>query len=113
MRRISFALTQPQFLDGTKDVTRRMGWLFLKPGDRLRAVDKVMGFRKGERATVLGVIEVISVRREPLEFITADDVRREGFPDATPGWFVEMFCEAMRCDPSAEVTRIEFRKVER
>lgn len=113
MRRISFALTQPQFLDGTKDVTRRMGWLFLKPGDRLRAVDKVMGFRKGERATVLGVIEVISVRREPLEFITADDVRREGFPGRGRGWFVEMFCEAMRCDPSAEVTRIEFRRVER
>jgi hypothetical protein len=25
MRNISFALTAPQFLDGTKDVTRRMG----------------------------------------------------------------------------------------
>lgn len=26
MRLLSFALTTPQFLDGSKDVTRRMGW---------------------------------------------------------------------------------------
>ena len=35
-RNISFALTTPQFLDGSKDVTRRNGWLMLKTGDILR-----------------------------------------------------------------------------
>ena len=33
MRNISFSLTEEQFLNGSKDVTRRLGWLFLKPGD--------------------------------------------------------------------------------
>ena len=45
---ISFSLTTPQFRDGTKDVTRRLGWTFLKPGDRLCAVVKAMGLKKGE-----------------------------------------------------------------
>lgn len=112
MKRISFGMTIDQFNDGTKDVTRRMGWLSLAPGDRLRAVNKVMGFKKGERATILGEIEVVSVRRERLDTITADDVRREGFPDMTPDQFVAMFRKAMGCKPSDPVTRIEFRKLE-
>jgi hypothetical protein len=37
MRNMSFFLTTAQFLDGTKDVTRRKGWRFLKPGDRFMA----------------------------------------------------------------------------
>lgn len=37
-RNISFSLTEPQFLDGTKDVTRRMGWKSLQAGVELVAV---------------------------------------------------------------------------
>jgi len=112
MRSISFALTTRQFLDGTKDVTRRLGWKTLKAGDRLRAVEKAMGLKKGEHPVVLGVIEVVSVRREPLMTITTDDVVREGFPGLRPYEFVKMFMAHMGCRPDDDVTRIEFRKVQ-
>lgn len=44
-RNISFALTTPQFRARTKWVTRRLGWLFLKPGDTLMGVEKGMGLK--------------------------------------------------------------------
>ncbi len=113
MRSISFALTKAQFLDGTKDVTRRLGWATLKPGDRLRAVEKAMGLKKGEHPVVLGVIEVVLVRREPLWHITPEDVTREGFPGRGDEWFVGMFCEHMGCKRATAVTRIAFRKIAR
>lgn len=111
MRNISFSLTTAQFRDGTKDVTRRLGWAFLKAGDRLNAVVKAMGLKKGEHPESLGVIEVVSVRRERLVDIASGDCRREGFPELSPPDFVEMFCRHMRVEPTVEVTRIEFRKV--
>ena len=112
MRNMSFSLTTPQFLEGSKTVTRRLGWRFLKPGDRVRAVEKAQGLKRGERVKPLGVIEIVSVRDEPLDAIDADDCRREGFPDLSPGQFVEMFCGSMGCKPSSLVRRIEFRRVE-
>jgi len=111
MRRISFAKTREQFLDGSKDVTRRKGWLFLKPGDRLLAVSKCMGLKAGEKPEIYGPIEVVSVRRERLIKIDADDVRREGFHGKSPGWFVAMFCRSFGMGPHDEITRIEFRKI--
>lgn len=81
MKNISFSLTTEQFLNGTKTVTRRWGWKNLKPGTELRAVKRSMGLRRGEHPEVLGTIRVISVRRERLDDITLDDVRREGFPE--------------------------------
>lgn len=111
MRRMSFALTEQQLLDGSKTVTRRLGWAFLKAGDDLLAVRKCMGLKRGERQTVLANIRVVSVRRERLYNITRSDVAREGFPDMSPAAFVNMFCKAMGCKPSAFVTRIEFKQV--
>ena len=35
MKRISFSMTEPQFVDRTKTVTRRLGWRNLKPGEHL------------------------------------------------------------------------------
>lgn len=49
MRNISFAMTTEQFRRGEKDVTRRFGWWFLKPGDQLRVVEKTIGLKKGEK----------------------------------------------------------------
>lgn len=111
MRSISFALTTEQFLNGTKDVTRRLGWANLKPGTRLMGCRKCMGLKPGEALERLRVIEVVSVRREPLEDIGtyAADCRREGFPDLTPLEFVQMFCRHMQREPETIVTRIEFR----
>lgn len=111
MRHISFALTEKQFVAGTKTVTRRLGWRRLKPGDRLVAVRKSQGIPRGEHPVALGIIEVVSVRQEPLLRVTSEDVILEGFPEMAPWDFVRMFCEHMSCQPEAEVTRIEFRKV--
>ncbi len=113
MRNMSFALTTTQLLDGSKTVTRRLGWTGLKPGDTVRAVEKAMGLRKGEKLHVFGLIRALSVRREPLEAIDEADVVREGFPGMTPEEFVSMFTRAMGCGPSTEVTRIEFKLIER
>ncbi len=49
MRNMSFMLTTQQMQDRTKDVTRRVGWWFLKPGDVIMAVEKGMGLKKGEK----------------------------------------------------------------
>ena len=110
MRNISFSLTTPQFIDGTKDVTRRLGWLFLKAGDRLMACEQCQGIKAGGLVR-LGVIEVVSIRRGPLYHIKQDDCRREGFPDLSPEQFVDMFCEHMGCTIDKLVTRIEFKRL--
>lgn len=111
MRRISFALTTRQFLNGTKDVTRRLGWRNLRVGDHLMAVRKTQGLKRGEHQECLGEIIVVSVRREPLRCITQEDCGREGFPEMTPYLFKEMFCKAMHCTYDTEITRIEFRRL--
>jgi hypothetical protein len=121
-RNISFSLTTPQFLDGSKDVTRRMGWLKLRQGDFLCAVKKGMGLKPGEKVERLGMIRVASVRREPPRAMTDnldygfDETRREGFPDPSPNnWpsvFVDFFCRShSKCTPDSIVTRIEFERV--
>ncbi|WP_424974291.1 ASCH domain-containing protein [Dinoroseobacter sp. S124A] len=111
-RNISFAMTTEQVRNRTKDVTRRFGWWFLKPGDRLCGVKKSMGLRKGETIERLCMIEVISTRAEPLNQITQDDVVREGFPDWKPADFVRMLVDHYRIDPSKECNRIEFKYIE-
>lgn len=122
MRNISFALTTQQFLDGTKDVTRRMGWATLGPGQILCAVKKGMGLRPGEKIERLGKIGIISVRREPLSAMLTDldygffECIREGFPpphpNSWPSVFAEFFCASHKgCTPDSIVTRIEFRKI--
>ena len=107
---ISFALTTDQFLDGSKDVTRRMGWKKLKPGTRLCGVRQSQGLKRGQKVERLGMIRVISARRERLDAITPDDVRREGFPGWTPGQFIEFYCKTNGCTPATRITRIEFER---
>ncbi|MBI1383022.1 MAG: hypothetical protein GC161_18280 [Planctomycetaceae bacterium] len=68
-----------------------------------------MWLRKWESPRTLAMIRVVSVRRERLDAIDADDVVREGLPEATtPEAFVQRFCRAMKCRPDDLVTRIEF-----
>jgi len=115
MRLISFAMTKPQILAQTKTVTRRTGWATLRAGTLLQPVDRVMGFRAPQKPKHLGPpIRVVSVRRERLDAITAEDVEREGMPGVSPQEFVSVFCRAMRmrCLPSQIVTRIEFGYLE-
>lgn len=113
MRNMSFFLTTPQLLAGTKTVTRRLGWAFLKPGDRFCAVEKCQGLKAGEHVNRLAECEVVNVRRERLDAINQADVIAEGFPDLTPEAFVDLFCRANRCTAETDVTRIEFRKLQK
>lgn len=108
-RNMSFALTKEQFLSGEKDVTRRLGWLFLKPGDVVMAVEKGMGLKPGEKVKRLGQITVTSTRLEPLDAITQEDVIREGFPLFTPDDFVRFIVGHYKLKSrSATINRIEF-----
>lgn len=118
MKNISFQLTMPQIRARTKTVTRRMGWLKLKAGDFLCAVEKGQGIKKGEKINRLCTIKTVHVRREPLHWMTAGDSYgyleciKEGFPEMTPAEFVSMFCKSHKdCTPESEVTRIEFEYV--
>ncbi len=126
MRNISFSLTTPQFRSRTKTVTRRLGWLHLKAGDRLMGCEKCMGRKPGELLVRLGEIEVVSVLRERLLEMTrppshlpdkwsaygVEECAREGFPRMTPGEFVAFFCKSHAgCTPDTIVTRIEFKYV--
>lgn len=119
MRNMSFALTTEQIRAGTKTVTRRWGWKFLKPGDVIRPVRKAMGLRAGEKIEPLRApIRVTDVRFEPLRRMTDDveygieECRREGFGDhpsyCWPSEFVKFFCDTHGCGPGTLVTRIEF-----
>ena len=107
-RNISFAHTTPRFLARTKTVTRRNGWRFLKAGDVLMACRKIRGLKKGEELERLGLIRVVSVRTEPLDDMTAEDVVLEGYPEWTREQFIEHYCRINNCSPHVEVTRIEF-----
>jgi hypothetical protein len=108
---MSFSHTQDQFSDGSKDMTRRKGWANLKAGERFMAIVKGQGLKPGEKVQYLGECECVSNRREPLDAITADDCRREGFPKLTPWDFVLMFCGHMGGMPDQEISRIEFKIV--
>jgi hypothetical protein len=108
---MSFAITTEQYRNRTKDVTRRLGWEFVKVGEVLNGVEKCQGLKKGEKVVKLGQHRVVTRHREPLNAITADDVRREGFPGQSPEWFIEKFCKAnraKRCTPETIITRIEY-----
>jgi hypothetical protein len=109
-RLMSVALTEPQVRARTKTVTRRAGWLMLRAGDKLTLCPKVMGFRRGQHPERIVDVEIVSVRREPLNAITEADVIAEGFPEMTPGEFVSFFCGTHKgCTPDTDVTRIEWR----
>lgn len=123
---MSVSLTEQAVVERRKTVTRRLGWRFLKPGDRLTLCRKVMGRRRADGAVEplvrLADVVVVSVRRERLWDITDDDIAREGVDDpelfedvyvetglpTTSAW-VQWFCEQMDCRPDDEVTRIEWR----
>lgn len=112
---MSFMHTKAQVLDGSKTVTRRLGWWFLRGGEELRAVEKARGLRAQE-IRALRVIRVLEVRRERLDRMLREprygraECRLEGYPELTPAQFVQMFCDTHKgCTPATEVNRIHFR----
>lgn len=117
-RNMSFSLTTQQFRDRKKWVTRRLKWDNLASGDVLMGVEKAMGLKPGEKIVRLGLIQIVSVRREPLQLMIDDPIYgveeayKEGFPDLTGAQFVEMFCKHMKCEPSFAPNRIEYDYVD-
>jgi hypothetical protein len=109
-RNMSFSITTQQMYEGSKVVTRRLGWDNLKPGNVIYAVEKGMGLKKGEKVKKIGLIEIISVIREPLSRVTYAECVREGFPEMTPDEFIAMFCRANKCTPDTMVNRIAFMR---
>ena len=132
-RLMSVAFTEQAVRDRTKTVTRRKGWTFLKPGDRLTLCRKVMGRKKGEPLVRVAEVEVVSVRRESLGHLihphrspaegpyfdaapwhnpeyAADEMVREGFPGLSPTAFVRTyFVDEQGMGYHDDVTRIEWR----
>lgn len=116
-RLMSVAFTEDAVRERRKTVTRRKGWLFLKPGDRLTLCRKVMGRKPGEPLVRIADVEVVSVRREPLrDVVEPGELTKEGFPEwDTPddAWgafeFVQRYFTPQGIDPLDDVTRIEWR----
>lgn len=135
-RLMSVAMTADAVIARHKTVTRRKGWTFLKPGDRLTLCRKVRGRKPGEPLARLAEVEVVTAWREPLRTLTdfntwssdyfktperqprrplwvewvAGEVAREGFPGMDPAEFVRrFFIDAQGMSPDDDVTRIEWR----
>lgn len=114
-----FSLTAAQIDARTKTVTRRMGWLRLKEGDAVCAVERCMGLRKGQTVRRLAVLRIDSIVREPLQRMLEEpdygqqECLREGFGPGSscpgPSEFVEFFCRTHKgCTPETTITRIAF-----
>lgn len=95
-----------------------MGWDKALPGDLMDAVEKAMGLKKGQSMVIIGRIQLIDVRKEPLGRMIAEpdygkrECVREGFPDMSPDEFVEFFCRSHTgCFPDRIITRLEFEKL--
>lgn len=111
-RNMSFALTKPQYVDGSKTVTRRLGWWFLKTDDLFNGVEKAMGLKKGEKIKHLGQSIVCQTYGERLDAITQEEVNKEGFPHMSPEEFVEFFCASHKnCTPATIVNVIRYARI--
>ena len=116
-RLMSVAFTEQAVVERRKTVTRRKGWTFLKPGDRLTLCRKVMGRKPGEPLVRIAEVEVVSVHRQQLGMVRAPgELTREGFPEleAWPGpnqarKFVERYFWPQGLGWDDDVTRIEWR----
>lgn len=109
-RLMSVSFTEAAVRARTKTVTRRKGWLFLKPGDRLTLCRKVMGRKPGEPLVRICDVEVISVRREPLIAVAEPgELEREGCGHLHPAVFHANYFVPQRIKWWDDVTRIEWR----
>lgn len=127
-RLMSVAYTERAVVERRKTVTRRAGWWLdkngrrlLHVGNRLTLCRKVMGRKPGEPLVRLVDVEVLSVRREPLHFLTdrnhrvyaEREVALEGFHGMDPHEFVQrFFVDAQGMSLDDDVTRIEWRYLE-
>ena len=72
MRNMSFSWTQDQIRNGTKTVTRRLGWWNLRPRQYVMAVVQCQGLPAGSKVEKIRPIKIVSLRKEHLEDIAAE-----------------------------------------
>lgn len=119
---MSVSMTEQAVVERRKTVTRRRGWLMLKPGDQLTLCKKVQGRKPGEPLVRLAEVEVVGTRRESLAVLwdahlrtswwdyAVAEMEREGFPGMVPEDFVHrFFIDAQGMNVDDLVTRIEWR----
>jgi hypothetical protein len=119
MRNMSFFLTTRQIQEGTKTVTRRIGWKNLKPGEHFMAVVKSQGLKKGEKIEKIRELVCVSNKTERLGDIIDNPYRgstimetdKEGFPHLTPEGFVRMLYKEIGANRETMVQRIEFEYI--
>jgi hypothetical protein len=118
MRNISFSATKKQIQEQTKTVTRRVGWWFLKPGDRLCGIEKAQGLKKGEKIKRISPIEIVSVKSEMIYDLLdnpeyfKEEMIKEGFPGMSVEEFFKLFMKLNDFDYTEEpYNRIEFRYI--
>lgn len=113
MRNMSFRETTDQARDRSKTVTRRWGWWFLKPGDRVQQVVKAMGLKKGEKVEKIHVIEIVSTRPDMLWQMKKSECVLEGFPTKSPKWLRALIVSMKPKKCKYEYpNRIEFKYVD-
>lgn len=115
-RLMSVAFTEDAVVERRKTVTRRKGWAMAKVGDHLTLCRKVMGRKPDEPLVRIAEVEILEVRRERLGQLLIDpaygaaEMVLEGFPGMHPSDFIRTyFTDAQGIDPTAEITRIEWR----
>lgn len=118
MRNISFMMTQDQFRDGSKDVTRRNGWWDAERGWVLQGCEKCQGLGPGGKIVRMGIIWLVDARPERLDRMLTerayglDEVRREGFPHWTPLEFCRFFIAGHKKTTfESTIMRLQFRHV--
>jgi len=113
MRNWSFFLTTDQVRRRVKTVTRRKPSRGLpKVGELRQPVVKMQGIPKGGHVEkVGGPVRVLDVRLEPLDAITPEDCRLEGFPAMQPADFVAFYRKHNGGRSNQTVARIEFEYV--
>lgn len=122
-RLMSVALTEQAVIERRKTVTRRSGWAFIRPGDRLILCRKVRGRRPGEPLVRLAEVEVLSSEWQRLRWLydpglpvtewQRAEMVREGCPGMHPKDFIdEFFVRAQGLSPETRVNRIEWRYVD-
>ena len=116
MRNISFSMTKEQFRDGSKDVTRRLGWWDAEAGWMLMGCEKCQGLGPGGKIVKMGAIWLVDARPERLDLMIRNtaygmsEVRREGFPHMLPMEFIDFFILGHKgVTPTSMVMRLEFR----
>jgi len=111
-RLMSVAFTEQAVVERRKTVTRRKGWLFVKPGDRLTLCRKVMGRKRRGRGHQRSALCAVAgpYATDQNGGTIWPELIAEGFPDMNPSEFmIRYFINAQGIGAMDDVTRIEWR----